>query len=300
MVDRTSTARVEHRLRTSCPSSGSCGSCSSSRSAARTVEGAIQAAIGFVFFQAVVLPTWIPWIVNHVQPVVPHERACRPALQPILFGLGALTYAKHPEGILEFQKRTSLDARAAPASTGSAARARPATRRPTSPAARPCVAAPAGSGVVSLLDARRRSRSTFAGITALDDVSLDVGAGELVGLIGPERRGQDDVLQLPARHRCSPTAARSPSTAATSRACPTHQRARLGIGRTFQRIELFVGHDAARALPRRRPRPQRQGRAVEGHALPAAARPPRRRRGPQAMLDLLGLGAGRRPRRSSR
>jgi hypothetical protein len=29
-------------------------------------------------------------------------------LQPILFGLGALTYAKHPEGILEFQKRRSL------------------------------------------------------------------------------------------------------------------------------------------------------------------------------------------------
>jgi hypothetical protein len=28
-------------------------------------------------------------------------------LQPILFGLGALTYAKHPEGILEFQKRRS-------------------------------------------------------------------------------------------------------------------------------------------------------------------------------------------------
>ena len=30
-------------------------------------------------------------------------------LQPILFGLGALTYAKHPEGILEFQKRRSYE-----------------------------------------------------------------------------------------------------------------------------------------------------------------------------------------------
>ena len=34
--------------------------------------------------------------------------ALPPGLQTILFGLGALTYAKHPEGILEFQKRRSL------------------------------------------------------------------------------------------------------------------------------------------------------------------------------------------------
>jgi branched-subunit amino acid ABC-type transport system permease component len=73
----------------------------------RTVEGAINAAVGFVFFAAVVLPTWLPWLVNHVQPVY-HMSALPAGLQPILFGLGALTYAKHPEGILEFQKRRSL------------------------------------------------------------------------------------------------------------------------------------------------------------------------------------------------
>ena len=72
----------------------------------RTVEGAINAAVGFVFFQAVILPTWIPWIVN-LQPWY-HMTSLPVGLQPILFGLGALTYAKHPEGILEFQKRRSL------------------------------------------------------------------------------------------------------------------------------------------------------------------------------------------------
>ena len=37
----------------------------------RTVEGAIQAAVGFIFFQRVVLEPWIPWIVNHaLGPVV--------------------------------------------------------------------------------------------------------------------------------------------------------------------------------------------------------------------------------------
>ncbi|MGO9877271.1 MAG: ABC transporter permease subunit [Acidimicrobiia bacterium] len=74
----------------------------------RSVEGAINAAVGFVFFQDVVLPTWIPYIVNHLQPLY-HMSALPAGLEPILFGLGALTYAKHPEGILEFQKRRSYE-----------------------------------------------------------------------------------------------------------------------------------------------------------------------------------------------
>jgi len=73
---------------------------------ARSIEGAINAAIGFVFFDAVVLPTWIPWLVNHVQPFY-HLTAVPLGVQTILFGLGALTFAKHPEGILEFNKRKS-------------------------------------------------------------------------------------------------------------------------------------------------------------------------------------------------
>src|SRR5262249_48728126 len=36
---------------------------------ARTVEGAINAAVGFVFISAVVLPTWVPFLVNHAQPL---------------------------------------------------------------------------------------------------------------------------------------------------------------------------------------------------------------------------------------
>jgi ABC-type branched-subunit amino acid transport system permease subunit len=75
---------------------------------ARSVEGAINAAIGFVFFDAVVLPTWIPWLVNHVQPFY-HLTAVPLGVQTILFGLGALTFAKHPEGILEFNKRRSYE-----------------------------------------------------------------------------------------------------------------------------------------------------------------------------------------------
>lgn len=75
----------------------------------RTVEGALQAAFGFVLFQKRVLPVWIPWIVNHVQPFW-KITAVPSAVQFIVFGLGALTYAKHPEGILEANKRKPVDA----------------------------------------------------------------------------------------------------------------------------------------------------------------------------------------------
>jgi branched-subunit amino acid ABC-type transport system permease component len=91
----------------------------------RSVEGAINAAIGYVFFQQIVLPTWLPWAFNnvqlwlnrivHLQPPWAtgyhewyHLHGLPAALVPIFFGIGAFTYAKHPEGILEFQKRRSL------------------------------------------------------------------------------------------------------------------------------------------------------------------------------------------------
>jgi branched-chain amino acid transport system ATP-binding protein len=81
---------------------------------------------------------------------------------------------------------------------------------------------------------------TFAGITALDAVALDVGAGELVGLIGPNGAGKTTLfnclLGLLKPDQGSITFAGHDLTR-----IPVHQRARLGIGRTFQRMELFTG-----------------------------------------------------------
>ena len=73
----------------------------------RTFEGALQSAAGFIFFPLVILQEAGPWIVNNVQPWY-HLNALPFGLQAILFGLGALTYAKHPEGLLEFNTRKSL------------------------------------------------------------------------------------------------------------------------------------------------------------------------------------------------
>jgi ABC-type branched-subunit amino acid transport system permease subunit len=74
----------------------------------RTVEGAIQAAIGYSAFQIVILNQALPWLINNVQPWY-HMGQPPQTLAIILLSIGAFTYAKHPEGVLEFQKRRSLD-----------------------------------------------------------------------------------------------------------------------------------------------------------------------------------------------
>ena len=56
-----------------------------------TVEGAINAGFGFVVIQQ--LLTYLP------------ARFGGNSLVFVLFAFGAFTYASHPEGILEFQKR---------------------------------------------------------------------------------------------------------------------------------------------------------------------------------------------------
>ena len=113
---------------------------------------------------------------------------------------------------------------------------------------------------------------TFEGITALDDVDREVEPGELVGLIGPNGAGKTTLFN------CLLGIAR-PDRGSVGFAgrdlarMPVYRRARLGIGRTFQRVELF------------------SGMTVRDHLLVAE----RARRGDGALWkDALGLG---RPRR---
>jgi branched-chain amino acid transport system ATP-binding protein len=81
----------------------------------------------------------------------------------------------------------------------------------------------------------------FAGIVALDGIDLDVAPGERVGLIGPNGAGKTTCFNcilgvLRADEGTVELAGRDISR------LPVSDRAALGIGRTFQRIELFPGN----------------------------------------------------------
>ncbi|HEX6237610.1 MAG TPA: ABC transporter ATP-binding protein [Acidimicrobiales bacterium] len=91
--------------------------------------------------------------------------------------------------------------------------------------------------MTAVLDAASLSKS-FSGIVALNDVTLDVGEGERVGLIGPNGAGKTTLFNcvlgvLQPDHGTVRLAGEDISHLAV------HQRARRGIGRSFQRIELF-------------------------------------------------------------
>jgi branched-chain amino acid transport system ATP-binding protein len=80
----------------------------------------------------------------------------------------------------------------------------------------------------------------FAGIRALDRVDLCVEPGERVGLIGPNGAGKTTLFNcLRGVLRCDGGSVELDGEDVTR--LPVHQRARRGIGRTFQRIELFPG-----------------------------------------------------------
>jgi branched-chain amino acid transport system ATP-binding protein len=79
----------------------------------------------------------------------------------------------------------------------------------------------------------------FAGIVALDNVSLQVEAGERVGLIGPNGAGKTTFFNC-VLGVVRPGDGRVLLDGRDIGGLPVHARALLGIGRTFQRIELFA------------------------------------------------------------
>ncbi len=78
----------------------------------------------------------------------------------------------------------------------------------------------------------------FGGIVALDDLSLDVARGEIVGLIGPNGAGKTTLFNALSRLvRCERGHVAFGGVPLLE--SPPHGLARLGLARTFQNLALF-------------------------------------------------------------
>jgi branched-chain amino acid transport system ATP-binding protein len=88
-----------------------------------------------------------------------------------------------------------------------------------------------------LLDARSVS-IRFGGVAALKDVSLSLAAGEAVGLVGPNGAGKTTLFNCMCG-QLRPSGGTVSFDGQVLDDMPAYLRARLGIRRTFQRVEVF-------------------------------------------------------------
>ncbi len=94
-----------------------------------------------------------------------------------------------------------------------------------------------GSPSASLLTVRDVT-VRFGGIVALDGVSFDVSAGQIVGLIGPNGAGKTTLFNCLSR-LYAPARGDIRFEGASLLGQPPHRIAALGVGRTFQNLALF-------------------------------------------------------------
>ena len=80
----------------------------------------------------------------------------------------------------------------------------------------------------------------FGGLTAVSRVSLSVGAGEIVGLIGPNGAGKTTLFHLLSGFH-APTEGAVRFKGASIVGAKPHVVCRLGLARTFQIVQPFVG-----------------------------------------------------------
>jgi branched-chain amino acid transport system ATP-binding protein len=90
---------------------------------------------------------------------------------------------------------------------------------------------------VALLSVEHVTRR-FGGIVAVDDATLDVDSGQIVGVIGPNGAGKTTLFNLVTR-LYRPDRGEIVFDGQSLLRTPPHRIVRRGIARTFQNVELF-------------------------------------------------------------
>ena len=128
----------------------------------------------------------------------------------------------------------------------------------------------------------------YAGVAALQDVSLVVAPGEVHALIGPNGAGKSTLINVVAG-LYRPSVGRILLGGEDVTASPAHRRARMGLVRTFQNLQLIEGVDVlSNVMLGMRPR---SGLVVDvarwflGRGHEAAER-----EDAMAILDVMGVG----------
>jgi len=139
---------------------------------------------------------------------------------------------------------------------------------------------------MALLEATGISKQ-FGGVVALSELTLRVEQGEALGIVGPNGAGKTTLFNcLLGLER--PDAGSVFFDGVRIDGMPTFRRSRLGIGRTFQRLELFMG-----MTPREHLLVTTRVRAGTGRLwkdLVGLSRPrPEEQRVVESLLDLVGL-----------
>ena len=80
---------------------------------------------------------------------------------------------------------------------------------------------------------------SFGGIQAVHSITFDVAPGESVGLVGPNGAGKTTLFNCVCG-QLRPEAGDIVFDGTPLAGLPTYKRARLGIGRTYQRVEVFT------------------------------------------------------------